>query len=68
MGMTNIGQIRFSITEDKSPSPGGEGGLSSNNGTLAGGAGTYQAIVYRRMLALIPTKATSAALDLMVLP
>ena len=47
MGMTNVGQIRFSVAEDKSPSPGGEGGLSSNNGTLAGGAGTYQAIVYK---------------------
>ena len=29
MGMTNVGQIRFSVAEDKSPSPGGEGGLSS---------------------------------------
>jgi hypothetical protein len=42
MGMTKVGQIRFNVVED-----GDEGGLSSNNGTLAGGSGVYQAIVFK---------------------
>lgn len=47
MGMTKVGQISFFVQEDKSPPGGGEGGLSSNGGGLAGGAGVYQAIVYK---------------------
>ncbi len=42
MGMTKVGQIRFSVIED-----GGEGGSPSNDPALAGGAGVYQAIVFK---------------------
>ncbi|MGH8533261.1 MAG: hypothetical protein ACREV1_11205 [Gammaproteobacteria bacterium] len=47
MGMTKVGQIHFFQREDNLPGPSGEGGSFSTSGALAGGAGTYQAIIYK---------------------
>jgi hypothetical protein len=49
MGMTKVGLTHFFVVEDNLPGPtaGGEGGSFSNSGALAGGPGTYQAIIFK---------------------